>query len=238
MTRINYAESGNQLSESVANGPEHGLGITSQVVKKQNARRQKSVGFDTLLLLGVIVVLVLACGHLLNVGSSATPSPSKSPSTTFTPAQKLAQIDRSNVNATATAQMHERLCRLARNYGGDDSAIAAMLVKTQELLARDGICMTIGQIADSVEAAAPRPFTISMHELLALYVTRRSNNSDAATIAQMRALFAELGLGMGPPNAEMQRRYDELGIASVDCAIAGFGFKGLLQLITKNTAHR
>ena len=112
-------------------------------------------------------------------------------------------------------------------------------MKAQELLEKDGIRMTVCEIADSIEAAAPRAGAIDLDELLAIYVTLRSKNSNVETIAQMRALFEELGLGTRPPNMNVKRRFDELGIASAEVGILLFGgVDGLLRELTKKSGHR
>lgn len=238
MTSVNCPKCGRKLSKTTASCPDCGFSTASRVVMEESARRQQPGSARPLTLFVAVFVLSFVCAlrfvrtEFLNHASLNVSSPSPSASTTLTPAEKLAQLDRENVHTTATAQMQERLRRLSMKYGhGSESDVADMLVKAQELLARDGIRVSLGQIADSVEAAGPRRHMISIEELVALYVATRSSNTDAETIAQLRAFFAELGLGMGPPSESVKRRLDKLGIMSIDLAVRGRGFTGYVNLL-------
>jgi transcription initiation factor TFIIIB Brf1 subunit/transcription initiation factor TFIIB len=195
MALMNCPTCSNRISESAVNCPKCGFVLTPEILLAQREMRAQSERIANSPQGAVVAFgFVLLAGLFWSCVSSGSTSSSAPTSDSYTSAQKVTYLDHGNFNATATAQLQERLTRLSRKYGLSEDDVAGKLLKVQELLADSNVRMTVQQIADSVESAAPTTTSVSFDELLATYVTLREKDTDAETIAQMRALWADLGL--------------------------------------------
>jgi len=183
----------NRVSETAVNFPKCGFVMTPECVQAQKYKRmqaERTIAWAQVI--GVAVGLFVVIPWLN--ASSTSETPHTSAYSNYTPAQKVTYIDRGDFDTSATTKMQAQLSRLSGKYGISEELIAAKMLTAQELLANAHVRMTVSQIADGIEAAAPRTSVVTFDEVLATFTALRSQSSQSQAIVEMRALWSDLGL--------------------------------------------